>query len=93
MESEDQGADEVKILPGEEFFDRLEDGRYERCVLRELPPEGRTKEAARGGTGEFFRRIPKDQLTPERIEAAEQMVWDLEEGVFVLLEREPPSGP
>ncbi|OPZ34166.1 MAG: hypothetical protein BWY99_02635 [Synergistetes bacterium ADurb.BinA166] len=77
----------VEIHPGETFFDKMPDGRFEKCILRKLPDGERDKAAARGGTGEFFRPIPKDQMTAARIEAAEEMIWDAEVGVFVLLEK------
>lgn len=47
----------VTIAVGSEFFDRLADGRYERCVLQPTTGEEPDRHAAaRGGTGEFYRR-------------------------------------
>lgn len=69
------------IRPGGTFFDILPDGRYERCVLQ----PGTDKTAMRGGTGEFYRAIPREELTEERMDAA-KMIWA--NGGFVFLERE-----
>ena len=38
----------VEIHPGETFFDKMPDGRFEKCILRKLPDGERDKAAARG---------------------------------------------
>ncbi len=51
----------VKV--GDEFYDKLPDGRYERCVLQKTDgTEPDRRAAARGGTGEFYRAIPDDEM-------------------------------
>ena len=85
------------IEPGQEFFDKLDDGRYERCVLQKTDgAEPDRHAAARGGTGEFFKIIPQDEVNAElrldeskRLDEA-QMIWALGEGPIpqlVFLER------
>lgn len=72
------------IQPGDTFFDILPDGRYERCVLRHTTDDTPDRQAAaRGGTGEFYRPIPKGELTEERMDAAEMV---MAVGGFVFLE-------
>lgn len=76
----------VRISPGDVYFDALPDGRFERCILRATTPDTPDREAAaRGGTGEFFRRLPATGITDERVDAAEMVAF---EGAFVFLERE-----
>lgn len=65
----------VSIQPGEVYYDILPDGRYERCVLQPTTEDTPNRTAAaRGGTGQFFRPIPRDELTEERMDAAAEMV-------------------
>lgn len=78
------------IRPGEVFYDRLPDGRYERCVLQPTTDETPDRHtAARGGTGEFYRAVPIAGLSKDRIENADEIIMDVELGMFVVLEREP----
>jgi hypothetical protein len=75
------------VSPGDTFYDKLPDGRYEKCVLQKTDgSEPDRHAAARGGTGQFFRPMPAETLTPERMDGAEEMIYDLEEGKFVFLE-------
>jgi hypothetical protein len=78
------------IEPGQMFYDKLPDGRYERCVLQPTTvgtPD--RKAAARGGTGEFYKAIPIDGLTKQRMKTAE-IIFDADLGRMVFLERDPP---
>ena len=87
------------IKPGDTFFDILPDGRYERCVL--LQTDGSEPDrhaAARGGSGEFYRPIPDDEVQAElgkedspRLEAAQMIFAHGPHGIpkIVFLERIP----
>ena len=80
------------IKPGDVFFDKLDDGRYEKCILQPTTEDTPNRmAAARGGTGEFYRRIPKDEMTAARIKNADEVIMDVTEDsdipVFVLLEK------
>lgn len=85
------------IKPGDEFYDKLSDGRYEKCILRDIHQDDPDRHAkARGGTGEIFLALTQEELTPERMDAAIDMILDVELGKFVFLERhivipEPPD--
>jgi hypothetical protein len=83
----------ITISPGDTFYDKLPDGRYEKCVLQQTTNDTPDRHAAaRGGTGEFFRAIPKDELRAllsnpppcPRLDAA-VMIYDTD-GLFVHLE-------
>lgn len=82
------------IKPGDVFFDKLPDGTYEKCVLQMTTEDTPDRHAAaRGGTGEFYRPIPKEEMTPERIENADEIIMDVSSDdssgipAMVLLER------
>jgi len=89
------------IAPGEVFFDRLDDGRYEKCILQKTDgSEPDRMAAARGGTGEFYREIPEDEVRAELLKEEEessrldnaQMIWAVGDGQLpkmVFLERIP----
>jgi len=82
------------ISPGEVFYDVLPDGRYERCVLQKTDgSETDRHAAARGGTGEFYRKIPQEELEIElrkdeshRLDES-VLIMDTSIGSFVFLER------
>jgi hypothetical protein len=81
------------VSPGETFYDKLPDGRYERCVLQPTTKDTPDrKAAARGGTGEFYRAVPVEgRLTREQIEGDNEIIFDVTIGPFgkfVILERE-----
>lgn len=51
------------IKPGDVFYDKLDDGRYEKCVLKMTTPETPDRHAAaRGGTGEFYRVLTMEEV-------------------------------
>jgi len=78
------------IKPGDIFFDKLLDGRYEKCILQSTTidmPDRHT--AARGGTGEFYRAI---DVSSEEDEEADEMILDISPNgsglpKFVMLKR------
>lgn len=80
------------VSPGEVFYDRLSDGRYEKCILG---PAEATGEAKRGGTGQFFKAVSPADL-PEDISEEDYQAWekqtedaemimDADKGIFVFL--------
>jgi hypothetical protein len=53
----------MTISPGDTFYDKLDDGRYERCVLVATTDDTPDRHAAaRGGTGEFYEALPEGDL-------------------------------
>jgi hypothetical protein len=77
-----------QISPGDTFYDKLPDGRYEKCILQPTTDETPDRmNAARGGTGEFYRRVPIEELGSEDKED-EVVIFDSNEGMFVILEPE-----
>lgn len=89
------------VNPGEVYFDRLDSGLYEKCVLQKTAadtPDRMT--AARGGTGEFYKPMldgvvrallvaPKGSPETVRLDAA-TTIFDLTEAgnpKIVFLER------
>jgi hypothetical protein len=56
----------MTIEPGDTFYDKLDDGRYERCVLQATTDDTPDRHAAaRGGTGEFYEAYPKGEFPPK----------------------------
>lgn len=79
-----------KIKPGDIFFDKLDNNKWERCILQEttLETPDRNK-IARGGTGEFYRPVSLDEielLTDSELMALD-LVFDIEIQQFVHLRR------
>lgn len=75
------------VRPGEVFYDKLPDGRYERCVLQ--PTTDTTPDrfnVARGGTGVLYRRIEKPSVE-EMDDDTNELIMDQEHG-FTLLKPE-----
>lgn len=83
---------EGTIHVGETFYDKLDNGLYERCVFG---PQGLTGEERRGGTGEFYKKLDilGDGATEEQLAAWEkqadlaEMIMDADEGKFIFLVR------
>lgn len=82
------------IKPGDIFFDKLPDGRYEKCILRSTAVDTLDRHvAARGGTGEFYRVINVfSEEEDQEIEDADEVVLDISNdgsGIpkFVMLKR------
>jgi hypothetical protein len=83
---------EGKIHVGETFYDRLDNGLYERCVFG---PQGTSGEERRGGTGEFYKKLDMlaDGATDEQLAAWEkqtetaEMIMDADEFKFIFLVR------
>jgi len=71
----------VTVKVGDVFFDKLEDGRYERCVLRATTgAEPDRHAAARGGTGEFYEAVGEEGTEEDRLEAletADHVIFDM----------------
>ena len=71
----------MTVKVGDVFFDKLEDGRYERCVLQATTgDEPDRRAAARGGTGEFFEAVGDEGTAEERLEAletADHVIFDV----------------
>lgn len=79
-----------EIKPGDVFFDKLPDGRYERCILQ--PTTGETPDrarAARGGTGVFYRSV---DTSVERIDDDDEMIRDIEYGCVFIRRESPVEG-
>lgn len=69
------------IKPGDVFFDKLSDGRYEKCVLQETTVDTLNRHAAaRGGTGEFYKVI--DSSSKEEIEDTDEVILDVSNDDF-----------
>lgn len=76
---------------GEEFYDKIDPIRYERCVLG---PNGE-----RGGTGEIFERVSHDRFEEVHAGMKEEdfdavmdtyeMITDVEIGPFVMIRKVP----
>lgn len=71
----------ISVKVGDVFFDKLGDGRYERCVLqRTTGDEPDRRAAARGGTGEFYETVGEDGTPEERLaalETADEVIFDV----------------
>jgi hypothetical protein len=71
----------ITVNVGEVFFDKLEDGRYERCILQAMTDDEPDRHAAaRGGTGEFYEAIGDEGTAEERLEAletADHVIFDV----------------
>lgn len=62
------------IKPGDIFFDKLPDGRYEKCILQATTEDTPNRAVvARGGTGEFYRVLNDPSEEPE----ADEVIWDI----------------
>lgn len=74
----------VTVKVGDVFFDKLADGRYERCVLQKTTGDEPDRHAAaRGGTGEFYEPVAEDGTPEERLAAledADHVIFDVSEG-------------
>lgn len=90
------------VSVGEEFYDILPDGRYERCILQKTDGSEPDRHAsARGGTGEFYRPISPDIVQAElrkeesaRLDASVE-IWEPTPngfGKMVFLERVTTAG-
>lgn len=73
-----------KVRPGDVFFDKLPDGRYERCILQLTTDDTPDRhKAARGGTGQFYERIEipsADEIEDDRNE----LIMDVDHGFTML---------
>jgi hypothetical protein len=71
----------MTVKVGDVFFDKLEDGRYERCVLQATTgDEPDRRAAARGGTGEFYEAAGEKGTAAERLKAlktADHVIFDV----------------
>lgn len=67
------------IKPGDVFFDKLPDGRYEKCVLQATTIDTPDRHAAaRGGTGEFYRVLDLS----EEDEVEDEVILDASANYF-----------
>lgn len=76
---------EGHINVGEVFYDRLDNGRYEKCTLGE--------KGARIGSGEFFQAISPDEVgdyTDDELDSFE-MIYDADRCIFVFLMPDPKA--
>lgn len=65
----------VAVKPGDVFFDKLDDGRYERCVLQPTDDGTPNREkVARGGTGQFFEAVDFSSLPEDDSENDDDLV-------------------
>ena len=71
----------ITVKVGDVFFDKLEDGRYERCILQHTTGDEPDRHAAaRGGTGEFYEVIGENGTQEERLaalETADEVIFDV----------------
>lgn len=68
------------IKPGDVFYDRLPNGLYEKCVLQATTTETPDRhKAARGGTGEFYRKMAIEELEDESVQE-DEMIFELKDG-------------
>ena len=68
----------MTINPGDTFYDKLDDGRYERCVLQPTTDDTPDRHAAaRGGTGEFYEPFPKGEFPADMDAEDTPMVFEV----------------